>query len=56
MSTQAKLYQCRLCLTKTATRVNIFGGDFPKMLEILTSIKVSQKYLNLVFINSINYR
>ncbi|CAH1983898.1 unnamed protein product [Acanthoscelides obtectus] len=36
------LYQCRLCLKRTPTRVNIFGGDFPKMLEILTSIKVCQ--------------
>ncbi|CAH1983895.1 unnamed protein product [Acanthoscelides obtectus] len=37
------LYQCRLCLKRTPTRVNIFGGDFPKMLEILTSIKVHEK-------------
>ncbi|CAH1983901.1 unnamed protein product [Acanthoscelides obtectus] len=36
------LYQCRLCLKRTPTRVNIFGGDFPKMLEILTSIKVRE--------------
>ncbi|CAG9861735.1 unnamed protein product [Phyllotreta striolata] len=42
MNNQTQLYQCRLCLTRTSTRVNIFGGDFPKMLEILTSIKVKE--------------
>lgn len=42
MGSPLKLYQCRLCLNKTPTRVSIFGGDFPKMLEVLTSIKVHE--------------
>nr|CAH7757645.1 unnamed protein product [Callosobruchus chinensis] len=42
MASTQNLYQCRLCLKRTPTRVNIFGGDFPKMLEILTSIKVRE--------------
>ncbi|XP_074037588.1 uncharacterized protein [Leptinotarsa decemlineata] len=40
--TSVNLYQCRLCLKRTPTRVNIYGGDFPKMLEVLTSIKVRE--------------
>ncbi|XP_050506770.1 gastrula zinc finger protein XlCGF26.1-like [Diabrotica virgifera virgifera] len=42
MTTPVALYQCRLCLNKTPTRVNIFGGDFPRMLDLLTSIKVQE--------------
>ncbi|VEN48043.1 unnamed protein product [Callosobruchus maculatus] len=42
MASTQNLYQCRLCLKRTPTRVNIFGGDFPKMLEILTSIKIRE--------------
>uniref|UniRef100_A0A6P7GZT1 Uncharacterized protein LOC114345054 n=1 Tax=Diabrotica virgifera virgifera TaxID=50390 RepID=A0A6P7GZT1_DIAVI len=42
MTTSVALYQCRLCLNKTPTRVNIFGGDFPRMLDLLTSIKVHE--------------
>lgn len=40
MTSDNPLYQCRLCLKRTPTKVNVFGGDFPKMLEILTNIKV----------------
>uniref|UniRef100_A0A6P7GA55 Zinc finger protein 724-like isoform X3 n=1 Tax=Diabrotica virgifera virgifera TaxID=50390 RepID=A0A6P7GA55_DIAVI len=43
MTSPVALYLCRLCLNKTPTRVNIFGGDFPRMLEILTSIKVDEE-------------
>ncbi|XP_050506735.1 zinc finger protein 221-like isoform X6 [Diabrotica virgifera virgifera] len=42
MATPLPLYQCRLCLNKTSSRVNVFGGDFPGMLEVLTSIKVHE--------------
>ncbi|XP_050506737.1 zinc finger protein 718-like isoform X8 [Diabrotica virgifera virgifera] len=43
MTTPVALYLCRLCLNKTPTRVNIFGGDFPRMLDLLTSIKVHEE-------------
>ncbi|XP_050506746.1 zinc finger protein 718-like isoform X16 [Diabrotica virgifera virgifera] len=43
MATPLPLYQCRLCLNKTSSRVNVFGGDFPGMLEVLTSIKVHEE-------------
>ncbi|XP_050506744.1 zinc finger protein 343-like isoform X14 [Diabrotica virgifera virgifera] len=43
MATPLPLYQCRLCLNKTSSRVNVFGGDFPGMLEVLTSIKVHKE-------------
>ncbi|XP_072385241.1 uncharacterized protein [Diabrotica undecimpunctata] len=43
MTTPVALYQCRLCLNKTPSRVNIFGGDFPRMLDVLTSIKVHEE-------------
>ncbi|XP_050506752.1 zinc finger protein 569-like isoform X22 [Diabrotica virgifera virgifera] len=42
MTTPVALFQCRLCLNRTPSRVNIYGGDFPRMLEILTSIKVHE--------------
>lgn len=40
MNSTHGLYQCRLCLKRTSTKINVLVGDFPKMLEILTSIKV----------------
>ncbi|XP_050506771.1 zinc finger protein 568-like isoform X1 [Diabrotica virgifera virgifera] len=43
VTTPVALYQCRLCLNKTPSRVNIFGGDFPRMLDVLTSIKVHEE-------------
>ncbi|XP_074037525.1 uncharacterized protein isoform X1 [Leptinotarsa decemlineata] len=42
MTSSINVYQCRLCLKRTPTRVNIYRGDFPKMLEVLTSIKVQE--------------
>ncbi|CAG9836695.1 unnamed protein product [Diabrotica balteata] len=43
MNTSVALYRCRLCLNKTPSRVKIFSGDFPRMLETLTSIKVHEE-------------
>ncbi|XP_072385246.1 uncharacterized protein [Diabrotica undecimpunctata] len=43
MITPVALYQCRLCLNKTPHRVNIFGGDFPWMLDVLASIRVHEE-------------
>ncbi|XP_050506773.1 histone-lysine N-methyltransferase PRDM9-like [Diabrotica virgifera virgifera] len=43
MSTSVALYRCRLCLNKTPTRVKIFSGDFPRMLDTLTSVKVHEE-------------
>lgn len=39
-NTIEKLEICRLCLSLTVTKFNIFTDDFPKMIEMLTSIKV----------------
>lgn len=34
------VYKCRLCLNSTSKKVEIFKHDFPKMIELLTGIKV----------------
>ncbi|XP_030757428.1 zinc finger protein 891-like [Sitophilus oryzae] len=39
-NTIEKLEICRLCLSLTVTKFNIFTDDFPKMIEMLTSIKI----------------
>ncbi|KAJ8947524.1 hypothetical protein NQ318_005001 [Aromia moschata] len=42
MNPSNSLYQCRLCLKRTPTKINVLSGDFPRMIEILTSIKVKE--------------
>ncbi|KAG5882115.1 hypothetical protein JTB14_016878 [Gonioctena quinquepunctata] len=41
-SVKEQLYQCRLCLHHRSTIVNVYEGDFSKMIEMLTSIEVRE--------------
>ncbi|ERL89086.1 GDNF-inducible zinc finger protein 1 [Dendroctonus ponderosae] len=34
------IYKCRLCLSSTSNKIDVFKQDFPKMIELLTGIKV----------------
>ncbi|KAF7280319.1 hypothetical protein GWI33_006230 [Rhynchophorus ferrugineus] len=34
------VYKCRLCLNTTTKKVNIFKDDYPKMIELLSGLKV----------------
>lgn len=34
------IYKCRLCLNSTKKKVDIFKDDFPKMIELLSGIRV----------------